>query len=51
MIVARIAAGALAARLIAKAASLAEAHAGHRGRHPRRWRRAQLLWPLFAKER
>jgi hypothetical protein len=49
------AASAFAARLAAKAARLAEARgeAGLRARRedPSRWRRAGLLWPLFAKER
>jgi hypothetical protein len=49
------AASAFAARLADKAAQLAEAHGeiAFRARRedPSRWRRAALLWPLFAKER
>jgi hypothetical protein len=44
---------ALAARLTARAAELAEAHgemlALERRADPRRWRRARLLWPGFTK--
>lgn len=39
---------ALAARLTAKARALAEARTARRD-DPRRWRKARLLWPLFAK--
>ncbi|WP_156135415.1 hypothetical protein [Novosphingobium malaysiense] len=43
----------LASRLAGKARALAIAHIGARAlarRHDaRRWRRAHLLWPLFAK--
>jgi hypothetical protein len=43
------------ARLAGKAARLAEAHAETalrtRRDDPSRWRRAGLLWPLFAKDR
>jgi hypothetical protein len=45
----------LVVRLAAKAARIAEAHAeaALRARRddPARWRRAGLLWPLFAKDR
>jgi len=56
MIEAKIAAtGAFAARLAAQAATLAEARAKSallaRRQDPSRWRRAALLWPLFAKDR
>jgi hypothetical protein len=49
----RTAFDALAARLAARAATLARAHAAarllaRRG-DERRWRRPGLLWPLFAK--
>jgi hypothetical protein len=44
-----------AARVAARAALLAKAHAETalrtRGHDPSRWRRAALLWPLFAKDR
>ena len=44
-----------AARLAAKAAALAEARTETalraRRADPSRWRRAALLWPLFAKDR
>ena len=50
-----IAGGAFAARLSARAARLAEAREEARLRarrdDPSRWRRAALLWPLFAKDR
>lgn len=39
---------ALAPRLIARAARLAEARARRR-REPDWWRQARLLWPLFTK--
>jgi len=46
---------ALVARLAVKAEALGRAHAETRlrqlRRDTRRWRRAGLLWPLFAKER
>jgi hypothetical protein len=46
---------AFAARLAAQAARLAaeRAEAGLRARRgdPSRWRRANLLWPLFTRER
>lgn len=56
MIEAKIAAAsAFAARLADKAAQLAEARGETalraRREDPSRWRRAALLWPLFAKER
>ena len=52
MIAARIAGGAtLAARLAGQARRVAEARAAARRAGARRWRRARLLWPLFAKER
>jgi hypothetical protein len=56
MIDARIAAArAFAARLAGKAATLAEARVETalraRRNDPSRWRRAALLWPLFANER
>lgn len=38
----------LATRLAAKAKALAEAHIAQRD-DPHRWRRAHLLWPLFAR--
>lgn len=43
---------ALEQRLIAKARALAEAHALARTlrRPAERWRKARLLWPLFAKD-
>ncbi|MEJ2409981.1 MAG: hypothetical protein P8Y48_11745 [Novosphingobium sp.] len=45
--------GSLAARLVRRARALATAHIEARtlsGRDdPRRWRRAGLIWPLFAK--
>jgi hypothetical protein len=45
----------LAARLTAKAAALArargEALLRARRQDPSRWRRADLLWPLFTKDR
>ena len=41
-------ASAFAARLAERAARLAEARTSARGE--RRWRRAALLWPLFAKD-
>jgi hypothetical protein len=45
----------LVARLAAKAEALARAAAENRRRaaraDPARWRRAALLWPLFAKDR
>jgi len=57
MIAAKLAgaSGGLAARLADKAARLAEARGetllrARRG-DPSRWRRAALLWPLFAKDR
>ena len=40
---------ALAPRLIARAAALAAARVRYRRQHETRWRRAGLLWPLFAK--
>jgi hypothetical protein len=44
----------LAAGLAAKAAALARAHGETvlraRRADPTRWRRARLLWPLFAKD-
>ncbi len=45
----------LASRLTARAASLAAAAAENQARRSRRdpvrWRRAELLWPLFSKGR
>jgi hypothetical protein len=45
----------LASRLSARAASLAAAtaenHSRRRRQDPVRWRRADLLWPLFSKGR
>lgn len=56
MIAAKAEAGArFSARLAARAAALARAQAEillrERRGDPSRWRRAGLLWPLFAKER
>lgn len=52
MITARAATGALARRLIDRAAALAKARAviAARGRDARKWRKASLLWPLFGEE-
>lgn len=52
MISASAATGALARRLIEKAAGLAKARAVMivRGEDARKWRKARLLWPLFGEE-
>ena len=52
MITASAASGALAQRLIERAAALAKARAvmTARGRDARKWRKASLLWPLFGGE-
>lgn len=55
MIAARVSlAGGFAARLAAKARTLAQAATEDRWRErrndPARWRRAALLWPLFTKD-
>ena len=39
----------LASRLIARATALATAHVRYPRQDETRWRRAGLLWPLFAK--
>jgi len=52
MIAARITGAAtLAARLAETARRVAEARVEARRSGARRWRRARLLWPLFARER
>lgn len=55
MIAARIGFDALAARLAARAAKLAQAHVAGRvlasRRDERRWRSAALVWPLFGREK
>ena len=52
MISASAATGAMARRLIEKAAALAKARAViiARGKDARKWRKASLLWPLFGEE-
>lgn len=52
MITASAATGALARRLIERAAALAKARAvmTARGGDARKWRKAGLLWPLFGEE-
>lgn len=52
MISASAATGALARRLIEKAAVLAKARAVTiaQGRDARKWRKASLLWPLFGED-
>lgn len=49
MITARSSFDDLAARLMARAGTLAQARAEERRDPLNRWRRAALLWPFFAK--